>query len=114
MAYTPYRRGPLDPVIDVALIETLIARVTELNARVAPLESAYAGLAANAYGATAGNDFQQDDIAALADQLAGVAAYVTGGALASIPNTTTTMYANTPAFAVRAYAAESRLTAIGA
>lgn len=114
MAYTPYRRGPLDPVIDVALIDSLIGRVTDFNSRIAPLESNYASLAANAGGAVNVNEVQRDTIAALQDMIAGLASYVTDAALASIPITTTTSYANFPPFAVRAFGIENRLNVIGA
>lgn len=114
VGYTPYRRGPLDPVIDVALIENLIARVTDFNARIAPLESTYASLNAAAGGAVNTNIVQRDTIDAVQDQIAALAAYVTDAALASIPITTTGNYANFPPFSVRAYAIENRLNVIGA
>ena len=120
MAYTPYqpyngvRRVTLNPIVDVALIEQMLARLTDLNQRFSFLESGYQALAANAYGGVATNVVQQDDLDILQDQLMGLAGYVTYGALNQIPSSTTADYANNPAFSVRSYGVEARLTAIGA
>jgi hypothetical protein len=117
MAYTPYtgaKRINFDPVLTAGLLENILSRVTDLNSRLAPLESNYVALAANAGGAVNTNEVQRDTIDALQDQIIALSAYVTDTALSTIPLSTATSYANFPPFAVRAFAIENRLNVIGA
>lgn len=107
------RQTLFTPVVNAGLIDSMLDRLTDLNSRLAPIESSYAqtqGLIAGALG-----ELEQSIATtnALQDQLIDLAAFVTDGALSMLP-IDTAMYANYPPFSARTMGIEDRLTAIGA
>ena len=107
------RQTLFTPIVNTGLIESLIEKVTDVNSRLAPIESSYTqtqGLIAGALG-----ELEQmiATTNALQDQLIDLAAFVTDGALSMLP-VDTAMYANYPPFSARTMGIEDRLTAIGA
>lgn len=109
----PNRQSLFDPILSAGQLDRIIQQQTDLNSRLAPIESSYAGTQGLIAGALAELRVSIDTTNALQQQLIDVAAFVTDGALSLLP-TDTGMYANYPPFSARSLGIEDRLSAIGA